>query len=73
MKNLFYEKIDNGLNEVLGRIYNEYHIETGGITPEQQLKYDELVNVLSDLFEELIKQNYKNVKLFEDDGGYKNG
>lgn len=42
---------------VLSAIYDKYSIKHGDITPEQSLKWDELVDGISNLVLELFRQN----------------
>lgn len=42
---------------VLSAIYDKYGIKHGDITPEQSLKWDELVDGISNLVLELFRQN----------------
>lgn len=54
---LIQSHIDNSLEETLTSIYNQLGITTGDITPEQQMKWENLVTDMSILFEQLIEQN----------------
>lgn len=55
------EEIETRLSDVveneLTKIYVEMEIKTGNIEPLQALKWDEIVNNMTDLFIELINQN----------------
>ena len=50
-------RINSALETLLSEIYKEKGISTGDITPEQSLQWDNIVNEISELFEDLIKQN----------------
>lgn len=54
------DKLNNSIENCLCEIYGENNIETGDITPEQSLVFDNLIDSFADLFEILIAQNNKN-------------
>lgn len=51
------ERISTVLENELSNIYNELGIDTGDITPEQYLQWEELTSDLATLFLTLIEQN----------------
>lgn len=54
------ERVDEGLEDLLMRIYTEEGIETGDITPSQYVRWLMLCDDVSDLFLSLIMQNRNN-------------
>lgn len=56
------EKIDSNLEATLSGIYNELGITTGDIHPLQLYKWQNHVDELTDLFIELIIQNFEYSK-----------
>lgn len=47
----------DGLDQTLGKVYEMENIDTGAITPMQNLEWDNIVDKTSKLFTELIEQN----------------
>ena len=51
------DRVDEGLEDLLMKIYTEEGIETGDITPSQYVRWLMLCDDVSDLFLSLIMQN----------------
>ena len=51
------KRISNALEAELSRIYDEYWITSGDVTPEQYLTWERHTEALAKLFAELIEQN----------------
>ena len=54
------KRVDEGLEDLLMRIYTEEGIETGDITPSQYVRWLMLCDDVSALFLSLIMQNRNN-------------
>lgn len=52
------DKINNALNNLLAEIYEEHNITVGDISPEQLLKWETIVDDITELFTALVKQNF---------------
>jgi hypothetical protein len=50
-------EIDETLENLLSKVYNDNNVKDGSISPLQKLKLDSLVNDINELFNELISQN----------------
>lgn len=51
------QRISNALERELERVYDEFRITSGDVTPEQYLKWEKLTHDMANLFGELIEQN----------------
>lgn len=49
---------ENALNNLLAEIYEEHNITVGDISPEQLLKWETIVDDITELFTALVKQNF---------------
>ena len=59
------EMVDNGMNDVLGDYMNQNGVKDGGITLEQEVKWEELTQDMANLMEEITEQNTKKVEIIE--------
>ena len=59
------EMIDTKMNEILGSYMAKNGVEDGGITLEQELKWEELVQGMGVLMKEIIEQNKSKVEVIE--------
>jgi hypothetical protein len=62
---MFSEMIDAKMNEVLGSYMAQNGVEDGDITLEQELKWEELVQGMTKLMEEITEQNKHKVEKIE--------
>ena len=55
--------IDEKMNEILGDYMDQNGVKTGDITPAQGFKWDELVQDMAKLMEEIMEQNKQKEKI----------
>ncbi len=56
-REILQQRIDETLENLLSEIYDEQGIQTGDISPEQSINWENLTINFSTLFFELIEQN----------------
>ena len=54
IKNAIYESLDDCLNSLM---INTFDVKTGDVSPMQSLSYDSIIDLLTDLFTDIIQQN----------------
>lgn len=59
------EMVDCGMNDVLGDYMNQNGVKDGGITLEQEVKWEELTQDMANLMEEITEQNKQKKEIIE--------
>ena len=59
------EMVDRGMNEVLGNYMNPNGVKDGGVTLEQEVKWEELTQEMANLMDEITEQNKAKVEIIE--------
>ena len=59
------EMVDSAMNEVLGDYMSQNGVKDGGVTLEQEVKWEELTQDMANLMEEITEQNKQKVEKIE--------